>query len=401
MDRASKGHRQCGWVAAACLFLGAGTIFGELRESSGVNQTALEAFGARNAGMGTSFGGFGNDANAVANSPASINDVPDLTFALAHAERFAEAGFDNFAALIPLNGRATLGLAFSRYGVSGVEVREDEARRFEDPRLLNVADYHTALAFARRWGGLDVGANLHLLYRSLDQNGLGIRADLMSQYTVQENFRAAALIRGLVPGAARWESGLIEYEEPDLHLALAARYPSRYFYGVAHIVFETQGIFQKGAKSESGLRGGRGWEEPLQVFTTGSLGLEYLFDMGLSFRMGLRELASPQPNFGVGYRFRQRFGIDYAFSPHPELLSSHRVGIVVSPRWNSFDGAGYRKRMESRNPSDVRPAPAAAPRSSREADAVDEDWDEVGTELKRETEPESEQLEPEEEWEEE
>ncbi len=408
MGRVAFRDGHCGGMAAILFFVGISHGFQTPREASGVNQTALEAFGARNAGMGTAFGGFGVDANAVVNSPGSINDVMDLTVAFAHAERFAEAGFDNFAALIPLNGRSTLGLAFSRYGVGGVQIREDEARRFEDPRLLNIADYHAALAFARRWGGLDVGANLHLLYRSLDQSGLGIRADLMSQYTLFRNFRAAALLRGLVPAAARWESGLIEYESPDIHLSFASRYPSRYFYGEAHIVYETQGIFQKNAKSESRLRGGRGWEAPLQFLALGSLGVEYLFDMGLSFRMGLRELVSPQPNFGIGYRYRQRIGIDYAFSPHPDLLSSHRVGIVVTPRWKSFDGAGYRNRFKDESPRRPLPPEAGAQPDTNKPGPASEGWDEPGEELKRSPEnpakpqgaPSMEVLEVEDDWDE-
>jgi hypothetical protein len=49
------------------------------------------------------------------------------------------------------------------------------------------------------------------------------------------------------------------------------------------------------------------------------------------------------PSFGVGYSWRRILGLDYSFSPHPGLLSSHRVALHFTPAFPKFNGRDYRE----------------------------------------------------------
>lgn len=320
-----------------------------LNEASGVNQTLDEGFGARASGMGTSFGGFWNDADAVMNSPASINDVNDFTFTTSHAEKFGEAKFDAFAFLFPLEKNTTLGMGLSRYGISGIEFRPEGSATLQSqaPQLFSTADYLFVGAFARRWNSLDIGTNVSVLYRQLDQDGIGIRSDAMAQYTLDNQYRFGVLLKGLIPSSVAWESGYSEYEPSDLFLTASAKFPTPYFYGNLQVVAQTSGLFQKQGKSSIHTTGDRVYEDPAALLATSKLGCEYLFDFGMAARLGLRELNFDQGmssviTVGVGYSWRQILGIDYSFSPHPDLLSTHRVSLHLTPSFPKFEGRNFR-----------------------------------------------------------
>lgn len=318
-------------------------------EAAGVNLSVDEGFGARHSGMSVTFAGFQSDANAVANAPAGMNDVNDFTFSTAHAERFGEAKFDNFALLVPLDPKSTLGLGLSRYGVSGIERFPEGVNPLvsQPTGHFNVADYLVAAAFARRWGAFDAGATLHLLYRNLDQDGFGLRADAMAQYTLDGFLRVGALLKGIIPSTAAWESGYTEYESPDIHLAVAIREPAPYFYGTLQVAYQTEGLLQKRAKSIGEDFGDRIFSDPAKTLQAGNLGLEFLFDFGVAVRLGLTEVGLGSTllsasTFGVGYGWKNILGLDYSFAPHPDLLSSHRIALQFTPAFPKFDGRHFR-----------------------------------------------------------
>ena len=325
----------------------------ELNNVVGANQTVEMGFGARHTGMGITFAGFHSDANAVANSPASMNDVDDFTFSTAHAEKFGETKYDNFALLIPFEAKSTLGLGISRFGVSEIELRpeQDGIPRTEPEALFSVADYLVIAGFSRRWGGLDVGINFNLLYRHLDQDGIGMRGDVMAQYTFGEWLRLGALAKGVVPSSVSWESGTREYENPNLQLGAAVRLPAPYFYGTLQVAYQTEDLIGDKAVSAQFLPGTDTDPNSEGTLVTGNLGMEFLFDFGLAMRFGVTELnySGSAPliknavnTFGVGYSWKKILGVDYSFSPHPDLLSLHRVALHFTPSFPKFNGRNFR-----------------------------------------------------------
>jgi hypothetical protein len=360
-----------GLLLIPCLTLSKAGNFDQLNEATGVNQTLDEGFGARHSGMAISFAGFHRDADAIANAPAAMTDIDDFTFSSAHAEKFGEAKFDNIAFLLPFEAHSTLGLGISRYGISGIDLRPEGSSQLQSqaPEVFSVADYMFVTAFARRWAGLDVGFNFNLIYRQLDQDGIGMRGDAMAQYTWWDDFRLAVLFKGLIPSSAAWESGYSEYEPSDIYLGAAARFPTPYFYGSIQLAVQSEGLFQKQARAVGSLKGDRLYESPKEFLSTLNLGAEYLFDFGLACRFGLQELAATKDfssiaTFGIGYNWRQRLGLDYSFTPHPDLLSTHRISIQFTPVFPKFSGKGFRPQKSIQNlSSPIESNPSQSPPS--------------------------------------
>jgi hypothetical protein len=342
-------------LAPALIRTHAGNLDG-LNEAVGVNQTLEEGFGARQSGMGIGFASFQRDADAVANSPASMNDVDDFTFSTSHTEKFGAAKFDDFALLIPFESRSTLGLGISRYGISGVENwREDSDPLAAQPAgIFSVADYLLVGAFARRWGGFDLGLNLNVIYRHLDQEGIGMRGDGMAQYTWDKRFRVSALMKGLIPSSASWESGYSEYEAPEIYLGGAARFPAPYFYGTLEAAWQSEGLFHRTARSSLDLNANRAWDKPQQFLAASNLGLEFLFDFGMAVRFGVSEFSRKSftdvTTFGLGYNWRHVVGLDYSFTPSPNaaLLATHRISLQFTPAFPKFTGRDFRYRSGPR-----------------------------------------------------
>jgi hypothetical protein len=345
------------WLPFASVLAEDGTGF---EQASGVNLTADEGFGARQAGMALVFPAFQRDADAAVNAPAAMNDVEDFTFSTAHAEKFGRAQFDDFALVLPFAADASLGLGLSRFGVNDIELRPEgtDPLASQPQGLFNVADYAVTGAFARRWGGLDLGINLDILYRHLDQDGLGLRADAMAQYTWDDRFRLAALAKGLVPSSAHWESGYTEYETPDLYLGGSGRFPAPYFYGTLEVGLQTEGVFSRRGKSQRELKSGDLRSDPESFLAATRLGAEFLFDFGMAVRLGLTEIAphslASTATFGIGYSWRHILGIDYSFTPHPDLLSTHRISLQLTPAFPKLNGRGYRPHRAI-DPNEVKP----------------------------------------------
>jgi hypothetical protein len=323
-----------------------------LEQTSGVNLTASEGFGARHQGMALTRAGFAQGADAVLNAPASMNDVNDFTFTTAHSEQFGMSRFDHVALLVPWHARSTLGFGVARYSVSGIE--EWDAVTGTPPSepdgIFSASDWMLTGSFARRFGSpdaaFDLGGSVHMLQRHLDQNGVGMRGDAMAQYTHNKRLRVGTFVRGLVPSSAAWSEGLVEYEPPEAVLFVALRREMPYFYGTLETGFETPGILQPGARSSSSLEGKRGVTDPVSVLKTSKVGAEFNFKFGLSLRGGFDELApaawTSSARLGIGYNWRNIVAFDYAFAAHPYLDESHRVALRFTPSFPKFEGRNFR-----------------------------------------------------------
>ncbi len=318
-------------------------------EVSGLNLSADEGFGARYQGTALLRSGFQTGADAVVNAPASMNDVDDFTFSTAHAEQFGAARYDCIALLVPWHEMGTLGIGLSRYSVSDIPVYRstvpDEIPSGKPDGWLTTSDWLFAGSFSRKWGPFDLGTTLHILYRKLDQNGLGMRVDGMAQYTFWKTYRMGTFIRGLVPSLARWQSERMEYEPSEIILMASTQWDEPYFYGKAQLGWESAGLFQEEAKSSQELAGKRGIQDPLSLLKTSHLGGEFQFDFGLVLRAGLESLDPKQTwesvHLGTGFHWK-KIGFDYGFSTHPGLPTTHRIALQLTPNFPKFKGRNFR-----------------------------------------------------------
>ena len=161
----------------------------------------------------------------------------------------------------------------------------------------------------QRAASSDMGIAVDLLYRHLDQDGVGLRADAMAQYTWNDRFRLSTLVKGLVPSSAHWESGYTEYEVPDLYLGGSARFPAPYFYGTLEMGAQTGGVFARRGHARLNLGSGDIDTDSLSVLADARLGAEFLFDFGMAVRAGVTEITghslSSIMTFGIGYTWRK------------------------------------------------------------------------------------------------
>jgi hypothetical protein len=303
-----------------------------IEEAYGVNLTADEGFGSRYPGLSNTFLGIRGSETAIGYHPAALNDVDQFWIGIEHASRFQVASYDNFSFVVPFDAVGTMGFGLARYGVSSEQPLDYYGSEF---KTINATDYMFVSAFARRWGNLDIGGNLFVLYKQLDQKGMGIRGDFSVQYILYQRIILGALLKGLIPSASRWESEWEEYEPSDLLLGAGYEIPSAYFYGIFRFAVQTKGLLQKHSKARNSFIGRRIYQNPEDIMKTISAGVEYQTDIGLVFRVGIPEvgasIADYQPSFGAGYNYHDLVKLDYSFCPHPELLSTHRISLSVSP----------------------------------------------------------------------
>jgi len=301
--------------------------------------TINEGFGARQMALGNSFLGMSGDGTFLVNHPAALNDASQLEFTLGHTQKFFLSSYDDISAVFPIDDFNTLAFGLSRFGGESQGNTNSKIPEFTE---INTSDYLFVSALAKRWNNLDVGVNLSLLYRYIDQKGFGMRSDLSTRYTFRENFLISILYKGLIPSTSRWESEHWEYEPSDIYLGTGLVIPSQYFYGIFNFAFQTEGIFQIHAKSSVVSEGGRIYESPEEIFLTGNFGLEYVSLSGLILRFGMNEFRSgffrSSPSFGLSYNYKNIITLDYSFRNHLELDGSHRISITVDPYFGRASG---------------------------------------------------------------
>jgi len=306
-------------------------------ESKGVNLTIDEGYGARYTALSYTSIGLTGDGTSIDNFPAALDDAEELWMTVSHSKRFSSATYDDISIVIPFDSTSTLGFGFSRFAVGENELYRQESVNFgsEPYDVITTSDYLLIGAIARSWKGLQVGGNLSLLYRKLDQKGVGVRGDLSTRYIFQSGILLGLLIKGALPSSARWESSVFEYESPDLYMGAGYETSSNYFYGTFRIAVETPGMFQAQSKSQRGLTGGRISDSPMDILKTSKTAAEYQLNLGLVFRIGIPELAMLatdfRPSMGIGYKLGDKCKVDYSFVPHDALQSAHRISMSASP----------------------------------------------------------------------
>ncbi len=300
-------------------------------QAQGVNLSADEGLGARYSALSNTALGMSGGVTSLAYFPAAMNDNQHISLNLGHMSKFSNASLDHFGMIFPLDSLHTLGFALARFEADGIELNPSFPQS-HNTSTFSAVDYVIIGAVSRRWGEFDAGFNIHLLYRDLDQLGVGIRGDLGLRYKFLKYFIASGLIKGAIPSSTRWESEYLEYEQTDCYLGFGTVLPSQYFYGTFNLAIQTKGLISEGAKSQAGVDGGSFVDNPVAFLLNSNAALEYSLNMGVHLRLGLPELnGRGRPSFGFGYLYRGFFSLDYSLQMHPELTNSHRIAFTFFP----------------------------------------------------------------------
>lgn len=306
---------------------------------SGANATLDIEPGARSAALGSATMAVDGDYLGLMSNPYQLSGVRYTWASFSHTAYYEDTKYDYASVVMPLGEGQGLGVSVSRFGADDIPwIKEGEPLpEGGDYRTLSVADWVLGVSYGRRiTDKLSAGASFNLLYRDMDQTGWGFRGDVGLRYNVVDQLFLSTFLKGWTSSAVTWESGTTEYSDPELYLAASYFLDVPYLYGSLGLYWQGAGLFHAEGRDvdleTDEDRGDPIWKDPLDWLSGGRFGVEFLFDFGLSVRLGLSSFSSIQSlTAGAGLVVAKFLKVDYAFESHPALSSVHRVSVSVSP----------------------------------------------------------------------
>jgi hypothetical protein len=289
--------------------------------------------GARALGLGGAVTALVDDASAVYWNPAAMVYIERAEILLMHAEQFEDlADYDFFGYVQSLGGTGTpgaVGLGVARFAVQDILVTKgayddangnhqyDPGETIYPDRFYLDSDTEIGifLSYAKLLRpNLALGGSLKLVRQDLlNHSSFGIGTDLGLLWTLSERVRLGARLSDATTTQLYWDSGRRETVNPSLYLGGAYEIPLTAMRTVLALTSDVALTFE-----------GR---ETASSFSAGTLGGDVMAGLEARFRgifagrVGWQESGVTA---GAGFRIRG-FAVDYAFVPHDDLGSSHRV----------------------------------------------------------------------------
>lgn len=290
--------------------------------------------GGRALGMGSAYVALANDATAGYWNPAGLAQLTKRELILMHTEQFGDiANYDYGTYAQPYGENGTLSLSLIRLSIDDIAITEnalndqngngvlDPGETLDLDQISTGSDHQNALFFSygRRLNNkLLVGGSVKVIYKStLDYHAWGLGVDAGVIYMVTNGLTAGIKLNDATSSPLVWDTDESTTETiiPSLRWGIAYQKPI--FYGQITATADIKTLFE-GRETASQFGSG-------VVSGDAYLGLEYLFQRRLAFRMGYQE---ENMTFGAGLKM-SLFQIDYAFVGHEDLDDSHRISAGI------------------------------------------------------------------------
>lgn len=342
--------RKAGSLALAAALLG---LAAPSRPESGPGTTAAPVLqiplGSRALGMGTAFTAVASDVSTLFYNPAGLSRLNAHEVSFSFVSGLSDSKLQHFAYGGPLSwsgisgsGYASLGASILAANSGTIEINRTNA----DGSFLSSetkdagSDLVLSLGYSERVGTtpLELGARSYGLSHFLGLSGKLVRSTLVEAYTAQTLTGDAGYLlhvpeAGLSFGLSALNlGGGLRYAQEKEPLPTTLRGGLAFTGGVPNVH-----TLILSADAE---------HQPREGATYANLGLEYFLQRTYGARLGYQFLRDTLGlTMGLGYRWRARFLIDYAWVMGRELGDSHR--ITLSYR---FGGVAPSARARARRP---------------------------------------------------
>ncbi|MGL1887078.1 MAG: PorV/PorQ family protein [Reichenbachiella sp.] len=163
-------------IAFFCLVCFHTTIFGQTKSPKYSNEFLAIGVDARALGMGGAYTSIADDVSAGYWNPAGLNSLSTkYEVALQHSQYFAGiANYDYLGFATQIDSVSSLALSVIRLGIDDIPDTRflydaNGALNYDNIQFFSAADYAFLISYARKLsilGGVDVGANAKIIYRT-------------------------------------------------------------------------------------------------------------------------------------------------------------------------------------------------------------------------------------------